>query len=80
MRETRYKAQADSKDSALSLLEARVTESEKARKDHEEKMKLKIEVLEQVHKTCQIYSLKFLIIFCSVSKPSMDASLIFYHA
>ena len=51
MRETRYKAQADSKDSILSLLEARVAESEKARKDYEDKMKLKIEALEQVHTT-----------------------------
>jgi hypothetical protein len=48
MRETRYKAQTDSKNSTLSLLEARVAESEKARKDHEEKTKLKIEALEQV--------------------------------
>jgi hypothetical protein len=48
MRETRYKSQTDSKNSTLSLLEARVAESEKARKDHEEKTKLKIEALEQV--------------------------------
>lgn len=51
MRETRYKAQTDSKNSTLSLLEARVAESEKTRRDHEEKTKLKIEALEQVSLT-----------------------------
>lgn len=54
MRETRLKAQADSKNVALSLLEGRIAESEKTRKDHEDRMKLKIEILEQVTATLAV--------------------------
>ena len=49
MRETRLKAQADSKNAALKLLEGRVAENEKTRKDHEDRMKFKIETMEQVY-------------------------------
>lgn len=61
MRETRYKAQTESKNSTQSLLEARVAESEKARKDHEEKTKLKIEALEQVSLTPSTFALPILV-------------------
>ena len=54
MRATRLKAQADSKNAALSLLEGRLAESEKTRKDHEDRMKFKIELLEQVTTTLRI--------------------------
>ena len=73
MRETRLKAQADSKNAALSLLEGRVAESEKTRKDHEDKMKLKIETLEQVCSTRSI--LLFLISFYSIHRIVISLSI-----